>query len=237
MIDYSLFQRVLADFARSLVSEYDVGEILYDLTDRVNAVLAVDGAGVSLGNDDGQLEFITATDAAVVRIEEQQTRFREGPCHDAWRGNELVKVAHIEDWEDRWPKWSQAALGTGWHAVLGVPMHLDGASLGALNVYARDPREWDDDETMVAGVLADVATSSIVHTAELRRSQALSVQLQGALDSRIVIEQAKGVVAERHGIDVAEAFDLIRRHARGNNRKLREVARELIEGALSLPVD
>jgi GAF domain-containing protein len=231
--DQAALQRAFGDYARSILGRYEVGDVLYRLTDHVVEVLGVDGAGVSIGDTDGTLKFVTATDERSTRVEEQQMRAQEGPCHDAYRSGDRVTVADLRA-EERWPAYTPAAVDQGVRAVAGIPMAVEGRHIGALNLYQQAPREWPADDLEVAQLLADMATGYVVNAMALDESEQLAAQLQHALDSRIVVEQAKGVIAERHGIATAEAFERIRGYARSNGLRVHDVADAVLDGELSL---
>lgn len=230
MADQAALLRVFADYARTISARYDIGTVLYRLTDQVVDVLDVDGAGVSL-DDHGRLRFVTATDDRVVTVEERQIAVSAGPCHDAHRSGEVVTSADLTV-ESRWQEYTPVALEEGCRAVAGIPMRAGERSIGALNLYRYEPVEWRADDLQVAQVLTDMASGYIVNAEVISESLQLSTQLQTALDSRIVIEQAKGVLAERRHIAPAEAFRVLRAYARGANRKLHDVASDVVNGDL-----
>lgn len=236
MVNLSLLHRVLAEFASSLVSRHEVDDVMERLSDHVAEVLQTDGAAVSVGIDD-RLVFLTATGSEVLQIEQVQMSLQEGPCHDAWRDGETIAVRDIATEMQRWPGFSPALLGAGLCAVMSVPMRLDGFHFGALNVFSRCVREWSDDEGQAIQVLADVATTYVLNSQALKESRRTCDQLQMALDSRVVIEQAKGVLAERHGVSVEQAFELMRRHVRSVNAPLHPFAEDVVAGKVdvSLP--
>lgn len=207
--------------------------MLYHLTDQVVAVLGVDGAGVSLARDGEKLTFVTATDAKVTAIEDQQIAHDEGPCHDAFHTGEVVVVRDLET-EQRWPDYRQAALVHGARAVVGIPMPVGEQRIGALNVYHHSPRDWSDEQVDVAQVLADMASGYILNATTLAESRSLADQLQHALDSRVVVEQAKGIVAERGDIAPQDAFELIRAHARRTGTRVHDTAQQVVDGVLDL---
>jgi GAF domain-containing protein len=233
MADQAALFRALAQYARTVMHDYDIGNLLYQLTDHAVSVLRASGAGVSLGTFDGRLQFVTATDERVVRLEEQQMQSAEGPCHDAYRSGDQVLVADLNQ-ASYWPTYAPLAVKVGCQAVAGLPMRIAERRIGALNIYEEGPREWTADDVEAAQLLADVATGYIVNAQELQKSRQLAEQLQHALDSRIVIEQAKGILAERRQIDPEAAFDILRGYARSHNRVLHDVAAQVINHTLRL---
>ena len=224
----------LSEFAHALVRRYDVPDMLYELAGRVTQVLGVDGCAVSLGDDEGALRFVAASGERVALAEQLQEQLQAGPARQAYRSGRHVLVADLSRGRDGWEPFAEQVLAVGLRAVASFPMSLDGASIGALNAYSRPPRGWDHDDLAAAQVLADMATSYVLHAVELRRAAAVRDQLQQALDSRIVIEQAKGILAERHGTDVDAAFGVLRRRARDSGTKLHDVCRAVIDGSLEL---
>lgn len=233
MVDQERLQSALREFAHTLVRRYEVGDVLYRLSDDVTDVLGVAGSGVSL-LEGGVLRFVTATNDTVEEVERLQDHFGQGACVEATTTKAAIVVDDLHTALDRWPKFAPAALDRGLAAVLGIPMHLEGATIGALNVYDDQPRAWSDAAVTAAQVLADMATAYIAMVGKLRSAEQLADQLQHALDSRVVIEQAKGVLATTHDIDVSEAFERLRRHSRNNNRRLHDVATEVVDGVLEL---
>lgn len=233
MADQSALNRAFADYARTIARRYDIGEVLYRLTDQAVEVLGVDGAGVSLGDRNAALQFVTATDESVTQVEERQIALQQGPCHDAFQSGEQVTSADLRT-EERWPGFRESAVQLGMRAVAGIPMLVNEERIGAVNLYVSQPREWPADDLEIAQLLSNMATGYIVNARTLTETERLATQLQHALDSRVVIEQAKGIIAERHGIDTAAAFDRIRQHARSSNAKLHAVAQAVVERSLQL---
>jgi GAF domain-containing protein len=134
----------------------------------------------------------------------------------------------------RWPEFSAAAKRLDVAGVAGIPMRLADQIIGALNLYSPEPRVWSDEDIAVAGVLADVATSYVVNASKLRQQEQLSEQLQEALESRVIIEQAKGITAQQNAVSVDDAYQLMRRHARNNNASLRVVAEAIVAVGLQV---
>ena len=234
VIDQGQLSRALSEFARSLVQGYDVSDVLYRLADHVMDVFAADGAGVALADESGRLGRATAANELSAAIEEVEVRTQEGPCVEALR-NDAVLVDDLEEVGERWPVYAAAARRIGIRAVASIPMRFDRANLGSIDVYCRRVRHWSGEDVTAARTLADVATSYVVFASELERSRRTTAQLRGALESRVVIEQAKGVLAADYGVDVQEAFEVLRRHARSQSTSLRTIARAVVEAGLRPP--
>lgn len=227
MADRELLMRVLSEFARILAGNFAVSDVLHDLAERAIEVLGVPGAGVSLA-ESGSIRFVTAIDEVTAAIERVQEDTQEGPCVDAHRTGALVLVADLRDVPERWPTFATRAREIGIVAVAGIPMHWNGTRLGALGLYATARRDWPTDDVVLARVLADMATCYVAHASELERSRRTVEQLREALESRVVIEQAKGMLAAERRISVNEAFELIRGHARSHSASLRAVGEGIV---------
>ena len=227
MAGTSSLLHVLTRFARTLADGYDVAEVLYDLSDSVVSVLGAKGAGVSLAGADGKLAFVTATSEMITQVERVQQDSQEGTCHVAYTTNELVVVEDIAT-HDEWPTLRDAALRNGISSVIGVPLRVQARSIGSLNVYDTGSRVWSPDELAAATVLADIAASYVAHASELDRAQRLNEQLQTALDGRVLIEQAKGILAGERKISVDDALEILRSHARSNQASLRAIAEAVV---------
>ena len=227
MYDRSLFIQTLSRFAVVLPAHYDLEAALSELTESVTEVLGLSGSGVTMA-EDGQLRFVTAVSHASGELERNQEEQQAGPCRDAFDSGEVVRVTDVRQESTRWPEFSATATRLNVAGVAGIPMRLADEVVGALNLYADEPRDWSDDDIAVAGVLAAVATSYVVNASKLRQQEQLSEQLQHALESRIVIEQAKGITSQKNAISIDQAYQLIRGHARSNNASLRTVAEAIV---------
>jgi GAF domain-containing protein len=223
MVDQAQFLRILSEFAQTLVRRYQVGDVLYELVERLSGVLDVAGAGVSLGEAD-HVRFVTGVGEAVVRVEEVQETAQEGPCTEAYRHGKVITVPDLREVTGKWDNYRPAALDNGFLAVAALPMMVDSRAIGALNLYNHQVRQWSDDDLAAARVLADMATSYIINASELEKAQRTTEQLQEALDSRLVIEQAKGILAADGRLGIDQAYQVLRRHARSHNASLRSVA-------------
>ncbi len=234
MADRKLLTTTLSEFAATLVAGHAVSDVLHDLAGRVSAVAGIPGVGVYL-HVDGALSFVTGLDALATAVPRAEECEPAGPCAAACRCGELVIVADLAA-RHRWPGYARALLQAGVVAVAGVPMHLAGQRIGALGLYSSRRRDWPGDDLDAVRVLADFAAGYVISAARLDRSHRLGEQLQQALDSRILIEQAKGIVSAERGISVDKAFERLRRHARNRNATLRSVAEAVVSlGLRPLP--
>lgn len=230
---HPLFLDALSAFAQTLVRRYDVDAVLKDLLERVVKVLDLSGGGVTLW-EDGDPRFVSAVSTGAAELEEVQSVTGQGACVLAYRTGQVVAVTDLGAEVARWPDYCAKAAEHGVEAVVGVPLVLDEQPIGALNLYSPRVHEWAADELQLAELLAHMATSYVVNANTLDQQRQLNGQLQGALESRVVIEQAKGVVASARGVTVEEAFDLIRKHARDHNTKLRTVAEAVVHAGLRI---
>ncbi len=233
MYDQPLFLHTLSRFAVVLPARYDLEATLSDLTGSVTTVLGLSGSGVTMA-EDGRLRFVTAVSRASGDLERNQEDNQAGPCRDAYDTGEVVRVSDVREESARWPEFSATATRLSVAGVAGIPMRLADQIIGALNLYSPEPRAWTDEDIDVARVLADVATSYVVNASKLRQQEQLSEQLQEALESRVVIEQAKGITAEQHSVGIDEAYQRMRRHARNNNASLRVVAEAIVAVGLQV---
>lgn len=222
----------LVDLADTLVDDYDVIDLLTGLTDRCVRLLGVSAAGVMLASTNGDLRLIASSSEAMRIVEVFELQAQEGPCLDAFRTGELVEHENLRAGAGRWPRFSTVAIEAGFHSALALPLRLRDRTIGALNLFSTRQTPLDEADLLVARAFADLATISALQQRAVAESQRLNEQLATALTSRIVIEQAKGVIFERAGVDMAEAFSRLRRYARDNNLHLTDVAQAAIEGTL-----
>jgi GAF domain-containing protein len=235
MYDHSAFLRTLSRFAASLPSRYDLQEALSELTESVTSVLGLCGSWVTMA-DDGQLRFVTSVSQASAELERDHAQLHPFPCpcRDAYSTGVVVRVTDVREELARWPQFSASATRLSIAGVAAIPMRLSDQVIGALNLYSPEPREWSDEDIAVAGVMADLATSYVVNVSKLRQQEQLSEQLQGALESRVVIEQAKGITAQQNSVTVEQAYQRMRTHARNNNASLRLVAEAIVAAGLRI---
>ena len=227
MVDQEALMQTLSDFTRMLVSDYSQGDVLQELVERLPEVLGVSWAAVSLAGG-GRLVFATSIDESATLLEQLQKDGQRGPCMEAHERGEAVLVADLSDQAGRWPGLAVAAEKVGVVAVAGIPMHLGEIRLGALNLYASERREWSDEDVRVGRLLADMATAYLVNASTLERSHRLADQLQEALETRMVIEQAKGLLAGERSVSLDAAFEVLRGHARSHSSSVRSVAEAVV---------
>ena len=231
MHDQLRLLRTLSAFTADMVSDYDMEDVLERLTEGVTDVLALVGSGVSL-DVDGRLTFVSAVTGRVAQLERLQETLQRGPCVESCYSGEIVAVGDVREAGQRWGDYAEVAQGLGVAAVAGIPMRLKGKGVGALNLYAGEVREWPDADLAAAQALADMATAYLANASRLQQQVDLSDQLSRALSSRVVVEQAKGVLAEALGVGVDEAFQRIRSYSRNHNRPLHTVASMVVEEGL-----
>ena len=219
------------EVADTLVDDFDVIDLLHTLAERCVQLLDVEAAGIMLIDQRGQLHAAAASTENARLVELFELQSDAGPCVDCCRSGEAVVNADLEAEAERWPRFAEAARRSGFVAVHALPLRLRDTVIGALNLFSSARRVLADDDARAGQALADVATIGILAQRGLHQAELLAAQLQGALTSRIVIEQAKGVLAERCSINVDEAFELLRGYARRRNQRLSDVAREIAEGS------
>jgi GAF domain-containing protein len=229
--DQLAFLRTLSAATADMVRSYDTITMLENLTERVTGVLGLAGSGVTLETD-GKLTFVTAVSDSIRELEVLQENLQQGPCIDAFHSGKPEAVSNALAERERWPDYAELAGRLGLGGVAGIPMTLESVSIGALDLYSWDEREWPEEDLGAAQALADLATVYLVNASKLQQQQQLAEQLQGALHSRVVIEQAKGIIAASEEISVDEAFQRIRAWARNHNQGLRAVAEEVVERGL-----
>ncbi len=230
-------QRLASTFvqlADSLVDDFDVVELMTLLTERSIELLDASAAGLLLVDPLGAPRVVAATSEVTEAVELFQIQNAEGPCHDCCRTGRPVNVPSIEAHRDLWPSFVPVALEAGFRATHAVPLRLRGEVLGAVNLFRAEPVALTADDLATAQALADVATITLVQSRATEDARIVRDQLQEALNSRVTIEQAKGVLAERLGCSVDDAFARLRRHARAKGRRLSDVAREVSEGRLTV---
>ena len=227
--------RTFVELADTLVADFDVVELLTMLTDRCVEVLGVGAAGIMLAAPGSGLRVMASSSETMRVLELFELQAQEGPCLDAYRTGLPVGSHDLAGTDGRWPLFAAEARGAGFRSVQALPMRLRGAVIGALNLFHVEAGEMPQADIEAAQALADVATIAVLQHRAALEAQVLNEQLNHALNSRIVIEQAKGMVAERRSLDMDEAFAALRSYARKQNLRLADVARGVIEGTVVVP--
>jgi GAF domain-containing protein len=224
--------RSFVEMADTLVDDYDVVDLLTRLSHRCVSLLGVSAAGVMLVSPTGHLGLAASSSEAMRLLELFELQAQEGPCLDAFRTGERIEQENLDAQTGRWPSFAAAALEAGFQSAIALPLRLRDVTLGALNLLNTDRNPTDEADLIVVRAFADLAALSILQHRASEEAQHLNEQLSAALSSRVVIEQAKGVIAERAGLHLDEAFAQLRAYARNHNRRLTDVAQAVVDGTL-----
>lgn len=225
---------VFVELADTLVDDFDVLEFLHVLAERSVQVLGVSAAGLLLTNEQGALQVVAASSERTRLLELFQLQTDQGPCVDCFRSGQAVSVPDLAG-AVRWPDFTAAAASAGFAAVHAVPMRLRLETIGALNFFSATAGALDEETLRLGQALADVASIGLLQQRAVHRRDALTEQLQTALNTRILIEQAKGVLAERLGLSIDNAFSVLRTTARSQNRQLSVLAQAIVDGSEQIP--
>jgi GAF domain-containing protein len=234
----SLVMATMVELADNLVDSFDVIDLLTILSDRCTQAIAVDAAGVMLSTPGGELQFIASSSESMRILELFQIQAEEGPCVDCFNSGLAIVNHALGVGEETWPRFTPLALAQGFRAVHCLPLRLRGRTIGALNLFINHVGPIETDDVVVAQGFADVATIAVLQHRSALDSVTLSTQLAGALNSRVVIEQAKGMISQSANCGMDEAFSRLRAHARNHNLNLTVVAESVVAGRLaSLELD
>jgi GAF domain-containing protein len=220
----------LVELADSLVDDFDLVELLSTLSERCVEILDIAAAGIMLADSDGSLRAMSSSSEAMRVVELFEVQSQEGPCLDCFHSGEPVVNQDLASLDGRWPRLAPVAVNAGFLAADAVPMRFRGQIIGALNLFRSETGSLDGDDVAIAQALADLATIAILQNRAAVAQRDLNAQLTEALSSRVVIEQAKGMIAERQGLQVDQAFNRLRRYARNHNLRLADVARATVAG-------
>lgn len=218
--------------ADSLVDDFDVVDLLQSLVDHSVALLAADAAGLMLADQRGGLMVVASSSERSRLLELFQLQNDEGPCLDCYRTSRPVLVADVAA-DPRWPRFGSELEGHGFRSVHALPLRIRADTIGTINFFHNQPGLLTEEDLRVGQALADVATISVLQQRAIQRTETVSEQLQNALNSRVIIEQAKGVLAESSGLDMDSAFASLRGYARHHNQLLTAVARGLVDGVIA----
>lgn len=218
----------------TLVNGFDVVDLLGELTGRCVQLLDVTAAGIVLSDQRGLLRVLASSSETTRLLELFQLQNDEGPCLDAYKSGRIVEVADLDASRDTWPVFAPAAVAAGFKSMCAVPLRLRDQTIGAMNLLRADVGTMPAADRQLAQALTDVATIGVLQNRAVMRSEEVTVQLQGALNSRLIVEQAKGLLSERASISLEAAFELLRSYARPRGERLSEVARRFVDGSLGM---
>jgi GAF domain-containing protein len=225
--------KIFVELADTLVDEFDALDFLHTLTDRSVELLHVDAAGVILSDQHGHLQVVASTSNKAEDLELFELQSDEGPCLDCFNSGRAVANIDSSIAIERWPRFSAAFMAAGYQSAHAVPLRLRSQVIGAMNLFCVDAVTLDDRDLSLAQALADVATIGLLQERAVHQSDLIAEQLQTALNSRVLIEQAKGVLLALTSISVDDAFGLMRAHSRRNRIPLRQVAAGVIASTIT----
>jgi GAF domain-containing protein len=226
---------VFVEIADTLVDDFDLVEFLQMITVRTAELTNVPAVGLLLADAHGKLQFMAASDEQTRLLELFQVQHHEGPCLDAFTTRTPVVNADLARAGHRWPLFAPRASAAGFRSVHALPLRLRDKVIGALNLFGTDAGTLEPDDVRIVQALADVATIGLLQERAIHHGEVLTQQLQLALTSRVIIEQAKGALARIHGVEVDAAFELLRTYARNHNRKLVDLARLVVTDPSAVP--
>jgi len=229
MDNYGRLAEAFVGLADTLVEDYDAVELAQQLIESCMLLLPISAAGILIGDLRGQLHVLASSSEETRLLELLQVEADHGPCLRAYRTGEQVLVDDLTVDSQRWPEFASRAGEYNYRSVCALPLRLRAERVGALNLFRDDVGALARSDLAVGQALADVATIGILHQRILTQSDVINQQLQTALNTRIVIEQAKGVIAERADVGMEQAFALLRSHARKTRRRLADVALAVVE--------
>jgi uncharacterized protein YigA (DUF484 family) len=227
--------RIVATFvelADTMVDHFDVVEFLHRLVERSMELLDCAEVGLLLANAAGRLQVMASSSERSEALELLQSQHEEGPCFECYHSARPVFSENLASDRGRWPRFVPAAMDAGISSVHAIPMRVRGESVGALNLFRSQVGRIAEHDLMLGQGMADIAAVSLLQERAARETRGVVAQLQGALNSRVLIEQAKGVLAERAQVSVDTAFAIMRAYARSHNRRLSDAARGVVDGNL-----
>ncbi|HEX9042014.1 MAG TPA: GAF and ANTAR domain-containing protein [Trebonia sp.] len=227
-------RHALVELGKLRFGEMSVEDAMRDIVQTTHSMFEVDGAGLMLCNAEGHLCSVAASDDRFAHLEELQVRHQQGPCIAAFDAKELVSATDLED-DDRWPLFSDAAVRRGVKAVLASPLPYNQEAVGVVAVLSESRRPWTPANELALLAFTDLAALLIASIIQGEEQSELAGQLQGALNSRQVIEQAKGILMGTRGISARAAYEQLRARARAERRKLAVVCADVVQGAVRLP--
>lgn len=227
-----LIATTFVDLADTLVDDFDVIDFLHTLATRCVELLDASAAGIMLADQRGGLAVTASSSEEVRLLELYELQNNEGPCLDCFRSGQPVLPVSLPSMRESWPVFTERMRQLGFQSAQAVPMRLRAETIGALNIFRSGSGPLPDSDLRLAQAMADVATVGLLQERAIAEREVLATQLQAALTSRVQLEQAKGVLAERAGLEMDQAFRVMRDYARSHNRRLSVVAAEIIDGSI-----
>ncbi|MFF0816344.1 GAF and ANTAR domain-containing protein [Rhodococcus sp. NPDC003318] len=224
--------QALVELADTLVDDYDIADLLHMLVIRCVDLTGAVAAGLMLANQRGGLQVLASSTEQTRLLELFQLQVDEGPCLEAFGSGETVIVEDLSTEAQRWPRFTPEALAQGFRSVQALPLRLRKQTIGALNLFGDQVGVLAPHDLKLARALADTATIGILHERAIRRAEVLTEQLQTALNNRITIEQAKGIIAHAGDLEMGQAFEVLRDHSRRTNTRLSAIAHDLVTGTI-----
>jgi GAF domain-containing protein len=228
MIAVDRLAEVFVEVADTLVDDFDVIEFLELLTRHTAEVSEAASAGLLLADPQGRLQYMASSATSVKLLELFQLQYQQGPCLDCFRTGEAVVNTDLHHADDRWPLFAPRAVEAGFQSVHAFPLRHRQKVIGALNLFSTDTGRLEPTDVRIIQGLADLATIGLLQERTIRSGEILTEQLQSALNSRVTIEQAKGVLARTHAINIDDAFELMRDYSRKNHHRLSDVAHTVV---------
>ncbi len=236
MLREDVLVRTFVELADTLVDDFDISELLTRLTDRCVDLLDVSASGLMVAAPHEELRVVVSSSDAARVLELFELQANEGPCPECYETGKQVMSQRLDGPDPRWPHFGPRAVEAGFRSVHALPMRLRGQTIGALNLFRSEEGRLSEADVAAAQAFADVATIAILQHRAAMEAQTLNEQLNHALNSRVTIEQAKGMISECTGLDMELTFRRLRNHARNHNLKLVGVAGNIIDGTLA-PTD
>jgi GAF domain-containing protein len=227
-----LIATTFVDLADTLVADFDVIDFLHTLAARSVELLDADAAGIMLADRDGGLHVMASSAEEARLLELYELQNNEGPCLDCFRSGRPAGGDDLPEMRSSWPAFTEQLQLLGFRSAQAVPMRLREQTIGALNLFRTEPGRLSEADLGMGQAMADVATVGLIQERAIAASELLASQLQTALTSRVQLEQAKGMLAERTGLPMVQAFDLMRTYARRRGHRLSDVAARIIDGSL-----
>lgn len=231
-----LIATTFVELADTLVADFDVIDFLHMLAIRSVELLGVSAAAIMLADHQGGLQVMASSTDEARLLELYELQNNEGPCLDCYRTGQPVARDDLVAMHASWPVFTERLRQLGFNSAQALPMRLRNETIGALNTFRTEPGRIPESDLRIGQAMADVATVGLLQERAIAARERLATQLQAALTSRIQIEQAKGVLAERAGLQMDQAFQVIRAYARSHNRRLGEIAAQIIDGSLTTDV-